>query len=77
MAEHQSASESLRKYEQRSNEHKRKIGQSCYNQDGSLAFLGGFSGESHLRTQPEILRELSRYCNNEMLRLRQDNFMLT
>ena len=72
MAEHQSASDSLRKYEQRSSEHKRKTGQTCYNPDGSLAFLGGFSGESHLRTQPEILRELFRYCNNDMLRLRQD-----
>ena len=72
MTKHQTAADSLRKAEQRSNDHKRKTGQTCYNPDGSLAFLGGFSGESHLRTQPEILRELSRYCLNDMLRLRQN-----
>ena len=71
MSAHQTAADNLTKYEQKTESHRRKTGQNCYNQDGSLAFLAGFDGESHLRSQPEILRELSRYCLNDMLRLRQ------
>ena len=69
--EHRTASDALDKYEQAANVHRRKTGQTCYNGDGSLAFLAGFAGESHLRSIPEILRELGRYCQNDMLRLRQ------
>ena len=67
----QTADDSLKRYESRVDKQRRQQGQSCYNADGSLAFLGGFQGESHLRQPVEIVRDLQRYCLQEMLKLRQ------
>ena len=71
MTKFQVAEESLRKYEQKADAHKRLTGQSNYNPDGSMSFLSGFQGESHLRPQSEIIRELQRHCLIDMLKLRQ------
>ena len=67
----QAAEESLKRYEQKADAHKRLIGQSNYNPDGSMAFLSGFQGESHLRPQCDVIRDLQRYCLMDMLKLRQ------
>ena len=67
----QAAEEGLKKYELKADAHKRLTGQSNYNPDGSMAFLSGFVGESHLRPQSDIIRELQRYCLMDMLKLRQ------
>ena len=61
----------MKKREAQTAKQQRQQGQSCFNEDGSLAFLGGYQGESHLRQSAEILRDLQRYCLQEMLKLRQ------
>ena len=68
----QQASDTLNKYEKRVDQQRRQQGHSPYNADGTMAFLGGFQQESHLRQPVEILRELQRYALNEMLKLRQN-----
>ena len=67
----QHADDNVKRYESKVDKQRRQQGQSCFNADGSLAFLGGFSGESHLRQPLEIIRDLQRYCLQEMLKLRQ------
>ena len=67
----QTADDNLRRYDARVDKQRRQQGESCLNADGSLSFLGGFSGESHLRQPVEIVRDLQRYCLQEMLKLRQ------
>ena len=67
----QHADDELKRYESRVDKQRRLQGQSCFNADGSLSFLGGFQGESHLRQPAEIIRDLQRYCLREMLKLRQ------
>ena len=70
-SKHQQAAENLSKYERRSDQLRRQQGQSPYNADGSMSFLGGFTQESHLRQPLEIIRDLQRYALNDMLKLRQ------
>ena len=72
LAKYQAAEAELKKYEQKVDATKRLTGQSNYNPDGSMAFLSGFQGESHLRQQSDIIRELQRYVLSEMLKLRQN-----
>ena len=67
----QHASDALQKYEKRADQQRRQQGQTPYNADGTMAFLGGFAQESHLRQPVEILRDLQRYALNDMLKLRQ------
>ena len=67
----QSADDNLKRLNARVDKQRRQQGQSCFNADGSLAFLGGFTGESHLRQPVEIVRDLQRYALQEMLKLRQ------
>ena len=67
----QHADDNLKRMESRADKRRRQQGQSCFNDDGTLAFLGGYSGESHLRQPVEIIRDLQRYCLQEMLKLRQ------
>lgn len=67
----QHAEEGLKKMDQKADAHKRLTGQSNYNPDGSMSFLSGFQGESHLRQQSEIIRDLQRYVLMDMLKLRQ------
>ena len=67
----QHADDNLKRYESRVDKQRRQQGQSCFNADGSLAFLGGFQGESHLQQPVEIVRDLQRYCLQDMLKLRQ------
>lgn len=67
----QHADDNLKRYQSRVDKQRRQQGQSCFNADGTLAFLGGYSGESHLRQSVEIIRDLQRYCLQEMLKLRQ------
>ena len=47
------------------------MGGSSYNQDGSLSYFVGYDDVSHLRSPPEILRDLHRYLASDMLKLRQ------
>ena len=67
----QQASDALSKYEKRADQQRRQQGQTPYNADGTMSFLGGFGQESHLRQPLEILRDLQRYALNDMLKLRQ------
>ena len=67
----QHADDNLKRYESKVDKQRRQQGQSCFNADGSLAFLGGFAGESHLRQPLEVIRDLQRYCLQDMLKLRQ------
>ena len=71
LARHQSAQDQTNKYEQKVDKQQRAQGQNCFNSDGSLNFLSGYSGESHLRSPLEIIKELLRYIESDMLRLRQ------
>ena len=72
LARHQSAQDQTTKYEQKVDKQQRAQGQNCFNTDGSLSFLSGYSGESHLRAPLEIIKELLRYVEHDMLRLRQN-----
>ena len=67
----QHADDNLKRMDARADKRRRQQGQSCFNDDGTLAFLGGYPGESHLRQAVEIIRDLQRYCLQEMLKLRQ------
>ena len=67
----QSHEDSVRKRDQQAAKQLRQQGQTCFNEDGSLSFLGGFQGESHLRQPLEVIRDLQRYCLQNMLKLRQ------
>ena len=71
MSKHQQAAENLNKFERRADQQRRQQGQTPYNADGSMSFLGGFTQESHLRQPLEIIRDLQRYALNDMLKLRQ------
>ena len=72
MAKCQTAQEQLSKYESKVEKQRRAQGQTCFNSDGTLSFLSGYSNESHLREGLEIIKELLRYVEQEMLRLRQN-----
>ena len=71
-ARFQSAQDQTQKYEQKVDKQKRAQGENPFNPDGSLSFLTGYSNESHLREPLEIVKELMRYVENDMLRLRQN-----
>ena len=68
----QSAQDQKTRYETKVDKQKRALGQTCFNQDGTLSFLSGFGNQSHLRQPLEIIRELLRYVETEMLKLRQN-----
>ena len=72
LSRHQSAQDQTTKYEQKVDKQQRAQGQNCFNSDGTLNFLSGYAGESHLRQPLEIIKELLRYIEQEMLRLRQN-----
>lgn len=72
MSKHQASSDQLAKMESKADKQRRAQGQTCYNQDGSLSFLTGYGNESHLRQPLEIIKELQRYIETDMLRLRQN-----
>lgn len=72
MAEHQSSSDQLAKQESKADKQKRAQGQTCFNSDGTLSFLSGYGSESHLRDPLEVIKELQRYIETDMLRLRQN-----
>ena len=67
----QAAQDQQNKYDQRVNNQKRAQGINSFNSDGSMSFLSGFSSESHLRQPIEVIRELLRYIESDMLKLRQ------
>ena len=67
----QAAQDKLTKYENKIEKQRRAQGLTCFNSDGTLSFLSGYANESHLREPLEIIKELLRYAENEMLRLRQ------
>ena len=72
MSEHQSASDQMAKNESKADKQKRAQGQTCFNSDGTLSFLSGYGNESHLREPLEVVKELQRYIETDMLKLRQN-----
>ena len=71
LAQYQSSCDHVTKIENRLDTANRKMGASAFNTDGSLAFFVGYEDMSHLRSPPEILRDLHRYLATDMLKLRQ------
>ena len=72
MSKHQTASDQLLKFETKTDQQRRAQGQTCFNRDGTLSFLSGYGNESHLREPLEVIKELQRYIETDMLRLRQN-----
>ena len=68
---YQSASDQVRKYQDRLENASRKLGGSSFNADGSLNYFVGYNDVSHLRSPLEIVRDLHKYLSTDMLRLRQ------
>ena len=71
LSQYQSSSDQVTKIQSKIDNAARKLGGSSYNQDGSLSFFVGYDDVSHLRSPPEILRDLHRYLATDMLKLRQ------
>ena len=69
--QYQSSNDQVTKIQAKIDNASRKLGGSSYNQDGSLSYFVGYDDVSHLRSPPEILRDLHRYLATDMLKLRQ------
>ena len=71
LTQYQSSCDQVTKIQNRLDTASRKMGASAFNTDGSLAYFVGYENMSHLRSPPDILRDIHRYLAHDMLRLRQ------
>ena len=69
---YQNAADQVKKNNERVEAASRRLGGSSFNADGSLNYFVGYGDMSHLRSPPEIVRDLHRYLGSDMLKLRQN-----